>query len=138
MNLESFQRANNHPVLHMIKAYWLIGGIIFAFMEFYLASIFVSEEYYWMRSRDQVSNALFFAGTFHFLISILLSRPARKLYNVIPGKKEKRDPFAGLDRFELSDHGYGINRKRTLEYRRQAYSFVIPGVIMFILSFVIV
>jgi hypothetical protein len=120
-----------------LRVPWLIGGVVVTLPELYLSSLLVSVEYGWTNTGSQVASMLFFASILHFLASVVLSRPSRKSYHATRNDNERRDPFVGLDGYELADQGYGIDVEKSAMYRMQALSFAVPGVLLFVGSVIV-
>ena len=123
---------------------WPLAGIIFAGALFYLMDTWIHSRYdNAPKALDQpklykVSTALFISGGLQLLIGFLLMKPVRKTYHVPAGRKEYRDPFVGLDREELSNHGYGIeNSKENNKRKLQGFIFSLPGLMLIVYSYCI-
>ena len=116
---------------------WSVAGIICAGVLFYLMDLMIQSRYasypeaYDQPEMYKKSMALFFSGVIQLGIGFLLMKPVRKTYYVPTGRNEYRDPFVGLDREELSDHGYGIENTNENKNRKlQGFIFLLPSVLV--------
>jgi putative Ca2+/H+ antiporter (TMEM165/GDT1 family) len=123
--------------INRIRPWWLLGGVLFAVLAIFLCSIVVNRVYGSMEPGQMFANTFFYASAVHFIAALILARPARRTYHAPPDNKKSRDPSAGAGRYEPAGHEYGLDRAMTIEYRVQAISFAIPGMVMFLVSFLV-
>ena len=116
---------------------WSLSGIIFAVVTFYLINALIQSQYdnvsdaYDQSETYKTSTALFISGAVQLFIGFLLMKPRSKTYHVPQGHKEYRDPFVGLDREELADHGYGAEDMGEKNKRKlQGFVFALPGLVL--------
>ena len=114
---------------------WSLAGIVFSILSFYLADKMTLASYYGQTESYKTSTALFLSGVLQLFFGFLLMKPIRKTYHVPPGQVEYRDPFVGLDREELADHGYGTENKDENNKRKlQGFIFAMPGIVSIAIS----
>ena len=120
---------------------WLFAGTVCAGVLFYLIDMLVQSHYASLPvafdppESHKMSIALFSSGLLQLLIGLFVMKPTRKIYHVPTYQKEYRDPFVGLDREELSDHGYGTENSKENDKRKfQGLIFFLPTLVLFALS----
>ncbi len=128
---------DDSPKGKFFRIAWFFGGVVFCILAFQLSAMFMHSRFAWLESSPLLSNTLFLTSLLNFLAALTISRPSRKTYHCDRGENEYRDPFVGLDRYEFCDHGYGIDQVKATNYKFQALSFAVPGMILFLSSIMV-
>ncbi|MGD2172610.1 MAG: hypothetical protein PVF80_10910 [Gammaproteobacteria bacterium] len=134
LSLYTDHSSKNDKLNSLTKMLWVAGGIFVIPIELTIALIIRPNEYFHLSDNSLFSNVIFFTFIVHLIISFILSRPARNIHHTQNKDREIRDPFAGLDRYELADHGYGIDYDKSKRYRTEAFFFGFPGILLFLAS----